>query len=50
LGGLFGAGKNRFGVALADVAGKGLKAALMMVKLQATLRALAADFKSFAVF
>jgi serine phosphatase RsbU (regulator of sigma subunit) len=41
-------GKNRFGVALADVAGKGLKAALLMVKLQATLRALAADFTSLA--
>lgn len=40
--------KNRFGVALADVAGKGLKAALLMVKLQATLRALAADFTSLA--
>jgi len=41
-------GKNRFGVALGDVAGKGLKAALLMVKLQATLRALAADFSSLA--
>jgi len=41
-------GKNRFGVALGDVAGKGLKAALLMVKLQATLRALAADFTSLA--
>jgi hypothetical protein len=42
--------QNRFGVALADVAGKGLKAALLMVKLQATLRALAADFSSLAEF
>lgn len=41
-------GPNRFGVALGDVAGKGLKAALLMVKLQATLRALAADFSSLA--
>ncbi len=39
---------NRFGVALGDVAGKGLKAALLMVKLQATLRALAADYNSLA--
>ena len=41
-------GANRFGVALGDVAGKGLKAALLMVKLQATLRALAADYSSLA--
>ena len=41
-------GENRFGLALGDVAGKGLKAALLMVKLQATLRALAADFGSLA--
>lgn len=41
-------GPNRFGIALGDVAGKGLKAALLMVKLQATLRALAADFGSLA--
>lgn len=41
-------GKNRFGIALGDVAGKGLKAALLMAKLQATLRALAADFDSLA--
>jgi sigma-B regulation protein RsbU (phosphoserine phosphatase) len=40
--------KNRFGVALGDVAGKGLKAALLMAKLQATLRAVAADFHSLA--
>ncbi len=39
-------GEQRFGLALGDVAGKGLKAALLMVKLQATLRALAADFHS----
>ncbi|MEK7727517.1 MAG: PP2C family protein-serine/threonine phosphatase [candidate division KSB1 bacterium] len=41
-------GPSRFGVALGDVAGKGLKAALLMVKLQATLRALAADYDSLA--
>lgn len=41
-------GKNRFGIALGDVAGKGLKAALLMAKLQATLRALASDFSSLA--
>jgi hypothetical protein len=40
--------KNRFGVTLGDVAGKGLKAALLMVKLQATIRALATDFSSLA--
>lgn len=38
----------RHGLALGDVAGKGLKAALLMVKLQATLRALAAEFDSLA--
>jgi hypothetical protein len=43
-----GLGENRYGLALGDVAGKGLKAALLMVKLQATLRALAADFNSLA--
>jgi hypothetical protein len=42
--------ETRFGVALADVAGKGLKAALLMAKLQAMLRALAADFSSLAEF
>jgi phosphoserine phosphatase RsbU/P len=41
-------GKDRYGIALGDVAGKGLKAALLMAKLQATLRALAADFTSLA--
>jgi hypothetical protein len=35
---------NRCGVVLGDVAGKGLRAALLMVKLQATLRAIAPDF------
>jgi len=41
-------GKDKFGVVLADVAGKGLGAALLMAKLQATLRALAKDYKSLA--
>ncbi len=41
-------GENRFGIALGDVTGKGLRAALLMAKLQATLRALAPDFKSLA--
>ncbi len=40
--------KNRYGITLGDVAGKGLKAALLMAKLQSTLRALAADFSSLA--
>jgi hypothetical protein len=38
--------QHRFGVAIGDVAGKGLGAALFMVKIQATLRALAPDFES----
>ena len=37
---------NRYGVAIGDVAGKGLGAALFMVKIQSTLRALAPDFES----
>jgi sigma-B regulation protein RsbU (phosphoserine phosphatase) len=41
---------NRCGVALGDVAGKGLRAALLMAKLQATLRALVADVTSLAEF
>lgn len=40
--------EGRFGVAVGDVAGKGLSAALLMAKLQATLRALVADFTSLA--
>lgn len=39
---------NCYGVALGDVADKGLKAALLMAKLQATLRALSPDFDSLA--
>lgn len=38
--------KKRFGVVLADVAGKGLGAALFMAKLQATLRAVVTDYDS----
>ncbi|HQU74790.1 MAG TPA: PP2C family protein-serine/threonine phosphatase [Calditrichia bacterium] len=38
------------GLALGDVAGKGLKAALFMAKLQATLRALASDFDDLGLF
>lgn len=37
---------NRFGIAIGDVAGKGLGAALFMVKIQSTLRAIAPDFES----
>lgn len=40
--------EGRFGVALGDVAGKGLGAALTMAKLQAVLRALVWDFSSLA--
>jgi sigma-B regulation protein RsbU (phosphoserine phosphatase) len=39
---------NRLGIALGDVAGKGLGAALLMSKLQATLRALAPNAQSLA--
>ena len=39
---------NRYGVSIGDVAGKGLSAALLMAKLQATIRALAPDFISLS--
>lgn len=39
---------ERLGLALGDVSGKGLGAALLMAKLQATLRALATDARSLA--
>jgi len=39
---------NKYGVSIGDVAGKGLSAALLMAKLQATVRALAPDFKSLS--
>ena len=38
--------ETQWGLVLADVAGKGLGAALLMAKLQATLRAIAPNFKS----
>jgi len=37
---------GRFGISLGDVAGKGLPAALLMAKLQSTLRALVPEFTS----
>jgi hypothetical protein len=37
---------DRFGIAIGDIAGKGLGAALFMVKIQATLRAFAPDYDS----
>lgn len=39
---------QRFGIVLGDVAGKGLPAALLMAKLQATVRALASERTSLA--
>ena len=39
---------SRLGLALGDVAGKGLGAALLMSKLQLTLRAIAPDYKSLS--
>jgi len=38
--------ENRFGIAVGDVAGKGLSAALLMAKLQSTIRALVYDYPS----
>lgn len=40
---------KRFGIAVGDVAGKGLSAALLMSKLQATIRALAYDLTSLSL-
>ncbi len=40
--------EDRVGIVIADVAGKGLHAALLMAKLQATIRALAADYHSIS--
>lgn len=40
--------ENKIGVVIADVAGKGLKAALLMAKLQATVRALSPDYDSLS--
>jgi len=39
---------NSFGISVGDVAGKGLSAALLMVKLQSTIRAIAEDFTSLS--
>lgn len=39
---------NKLGVALGDVAGKGLGAALLMSKLQSTLRAIAPEYSSLS--
>ncbi len=39
---------HRYGIAIGDVAGKGLGAALFMVKIQSTLRALGPDFDSLS--
>lgn len=41
-------GDGKLGLALGDVAGKGLCAALLMAKLQATVRAIAPDYLSLA--
>jgi serine phosphatase RsbU (regulator of sigma subunit) len=41
-------GPGRYGVSLADVAGKGLRAALLMAKLQATIRALTPEAGSIS--
>ena len=40
--------KQRVGITLGDIAGKGLRAALLTAKLQATIRALAPDFDSLS--
>jgi len=41
-------GSNRRGLILADVSGKGLQAALLTAKLQATVRALGQDYESIS--
>ncbi len=41
-------GDTRNGIVIGDVAGKGLHAALLMAKLQATIRAIAADYNSLS--
>jgi sigma-B regulation protein RsbU (phosphoserine phosphatase) len=41
-------GSRSFGLALGDISGKGLPAALLMAKLQSTLRALVSEFDSIA--
>jgi hypothetical protein len=39
---------NRFGITIADIAGKGLQAALLTTKLQATIRALIDEYNSLS--
>jgi phosphoserine phosphatase RsbU/P len=41
--------ENKFGVAVGDVAGKGLSAALLMAKLQSTIRAFVYDYPSLEI-
>jgi serine phosphatase RsbU (regulator of sigma subunit) len=41
--------ENKFGVTVGDVAGKGLSAALLMAKLQSTIRALVYDYPSLEI-
>lgn len=41
---------KHYGLALGDISGKGLRAALLMAKLQSTLRALLPDFRSLSAF
>ena len=38
--------ENKIGISIGDVAGKGLSAALLMAKLQSTIRAIVPDYKS----
>jgi len=40
---------NRYAIAVGDVAGKGLSAALLMAKLQSTIRALVPDYTSLSL-
>lgn len=39
---------NKIGISVGDVAGKGLSAALLMAKLQSTIRAIVPDYKSLS--
>ena len=41
-------GEGKLGIVLGDVAGKGLRAALLMAKLQATVRAVAPDYSDLS--
>jgi len=42
--------ESKYGISVGDVAGKGLSAALLMVKLQSTIRALVPDYSSLSEF